>query len=200
MYRSHPVPGRPISCSAYPVQVPLLIPAIVLFVVLVFIALIPFSLVQRFRAGTARRVARGWVATTNAAVTGMSAALVLTSAALMNVWVPDAFRFALTGLAAGLALGAIGLRVSRWESAPEALHYTPNRWLVLGITALVTSRLIYGVWRGWESWRDRLDDTSWLAASGAAGSVAAGAVVLGYYLAYWIGVRRRVQRHRRNLL
>jgi len=35
---------------------------------------------------------------------------------------------------------------------------------------------------------------AWTAASGAAGSLAAGAVALGYYLVYWIGVRRRVER------
>lgn len=36
---------------------------------------------------------------------------------------------------------------------------------------------------------------SWFVAAGVAGSMAAGAVVLGYYLVYWIGVRRRYRRH-----
>jgi hypothetical protein len=34
--------------------------------------------------------------------------------------------------------------------------------------------------------------------SGVAGSMAAGAVVLGYYLVYWFGVRRRFKRIRRS--
>ena len=51
------------------------------------------------------------------------------------------------------------------------------------------------MWRSWHAWHARVDDTSWLAASGAAGSLAAGAVVLGYYVAYWIGLRWRIGRH-----
>jgi hypothetical protein len=35
---------------------------------------------------------------------------------------------------------------------------------------------------------------AWVAASGAAASMSAGAVVLGYYLVYWAGVRRRLRR------
>jgi hypothetical protein len=41
------------------------------------------------------------------------------------------------------------------------------------------------------------DTTSWLAASGAQGSLGAGAVVLGYYIVYWTGVRRRLARAQR---
>ena len=89
----------------------------------------------------------------------------------------------------------VGLRLTRWEPASGGLHYTPNRWLVLAITLVVTGRLFYGFWRGWHTWRAGPADGSWLAAAGVAGSMAAGAVVLGYYLAYWIGVRRRIRRH-----
>jgi hypothetical protein len=74
------------------------------------------------------------------------------------------------------------------------LHYTPNRWLVLAITLVVTARVLYGFWRAWESWRAGLSEGSWFVAAGVAGSMAAGAVVLGYYLVYWIGVRRRLRR------
>ena len=37
------------------------------------------------------------------------------------------------------------------------------------------------------------------AAVGVAGSMGAGAVVLGYYLMYWAGLRLRTSRHRRLL-
>jgi hypothetical protein len=39
---------------------------------------------------------------------------------------------------------------------------------------------------------------SWLTASGAAGSLGAGALVLGYYLTFWVGVRRRLRRTTRQ--
>jgi hypothetical protein len=35
---------------------------------------------------------------------------------------------------------------------------------------------------------------TWVAASGVATSMSAGAIVLGYYLVYWVGVRRRLRR------
>jgi hypothetical protein len=160
--------------------------------------MLPLSLVLRYRAGTARRQARGWVAAINVTAVAVSAALLVTGAAIANTWVPDAFTYTLAGLALGCLLGVLGLRSSRWEVTPRSLHYTPNRWLVLAIMVVVTSRLLYGFWRAWHAWRAALDGTSWLASSGAAGSLAAGAVVLGYYLAYWGGVRRRVKRHTRS--
>ncbi len=171
---------------------PLLLVA-VLFV-LAMVALIPLSLVQRYRMGTSRRRARGWLATLNSVGFAFSAAVLLSGAAFTSIWVPDAFTHTAAGLAGGCALGLLGLLLTRWETEPGSLFYRPNRWLVLGLTLIVTARLAYGFWRGWHTWRLGVDGTSWFAASGAAGSMAAGAVVLGYYLAYWIGVRRRARR------
>jgi hypothetical protein len=165
--------------------------------VLAVIALMPLSLVLRYRAGTARRPARRWVAAINLAAVAISAALLLMAAAVASYWIPVAFRYALLGLAGGCLLGLLGLWLSRWEVTPRSLHYTPSRALVLAITLVVTARLLYGFWRSWHAWHSTPGDASWLAASGAAGSLAAGALVLGYYLTYWAGVWRRLSRHRR---
>jgi hypothetical protein len=177
--------------------VPLLIAlALALAAMLVAIALMPISLLQRYRVGTSRRQARGWIVTLNLTGILLSTGLFLVGAAVTSVWVPDAFRYAASGVAAGCALGIVGLWLTRWELSARALHYTPNRWLVLAVTLVVTARLLYGFWRSWQAWRLAAGDTSWVAASGVAGSLAAGAVVLGYYLAYWVGVRRRLNRLR----
>jgi hypothetical protein len=166
--------------------------------VLAVIALIPLSLVLRYRAGTARRPARGWVAAINLVAVGISVALLLMVAAVTSYWIPTAFRYVLMGLAGGCLLGVLGLWLSRWEVTPRSLHYTPSRALVLGVTLVVTARLLYGFWRSWHAWHSTPGDASWLVASGAAGSLAAGALVLGYYLTYWAGVWRRVSQHRRT--
>jgi membrane protein CcdC involved in cytochrome C biogenesis len=171
----------------------ILVPILVLLAVIV---LIPVSLVQRYRMGTSRRPARRWVATLNVIALAFSTGMLLTTAAVMMVWVPDAVAYTLAGLAIGVVLGVVGLWASRWEASPSTLHYTPNRWLVLAITAVVSLRLLYGFWRSWHAWRFTPEDTSWLAEAGAAGSLGAGAVVLGYYLTYWWGIRRRIKRHR----
>jgi hypothetical protein len=88
------------------------------------------------------------------------------------------------------------MALTRWENVDRRLYYTPNRWLVIAITLVVSARVGYGFWRSWDAWRSSIDTMTWVAASGLAASMSAGAVVLGYYLIYWSGVYVRVRRHR----
>ena len=172
----------------------LLLAAALLLVIVLSVALIPFSLLMRYRVGTARRPARGWIVTLNLVGLSLSSVLFLLTAALTTRWVPDAFRYALSGFGIGCVLGMLGLLLTRWETGSRALYYTPNRWLVLAVTLVVTARVGYGFWRTWHAWRAAYEHTALIAASGVAGSMAAGAVVLGYYVTYWAGVRRRIKR------
>jgi hypothetical protein len=172
--------------------------ALAIVIVLAFIALIPFSIVQRFRMGTARRQARGWVATLNLVAIAISLALFLIGALIATQWIPGALTYTLVGLAVGSMLGLVGTLLTHWEYVGGRIQYTPNRWLVLAITLVVTVRVSYGFWRGWEAWRASVESMTWVAASGVAGSMSAGAVVLGYYLIFWMGVRRRVRQYQRR--
>ena len=167
--------------------------ALGIFIVLAVIALIPFSLIQRFRRGTMRRRALGWVIGLNFFGTLISAALFLIGAAITTRWVPGTLTYTAAGLGLGCVLGAAGLALTRWEAAGGRLHYTPDRWLVLAITLVVTARVAYGFYRSYQAWQSSLDRMAWVAASGAAASMSAGAIVLGYYLIYWAGVRRRLR-------
>ncbi len=177
---------------------PLLAVVLILaFAGLALIALLPVSLVLRYRMGTTRRPARGWIVTVNVLGIALSVGLFLAAAAATSAWVPYAFTYTVAGLAGGGLLGALGLSLSRWESTPRALYYTPNRWLVLAISLVVTARVVYGFWRAWNAWRAAGEAAYWIPAAGVAGSMGAGAVVLGYYLVYWFGVRQRWTRHRR---
>jgi fructose-specific phosphotransferase system IIC component len=121
-----------------------------------------------------------------------SAGLFLWAAAIAGFWIPRALLASCAGLFVGILLGLLGLVLTRWERTPRTLHYTPNRWLVLLITLAVTSRLLYSVWRVWHSWRTTGPDGSWLASAGIAGSMAVGAMVIGYYVAYSAGISRRL--------
>jgi len=173
------------------------VPLAPILIALVFaIALVlalPLSLVMRYRAGKARRLDRRWVATLNLLAIALSAGIFLWAAAITSFWLPDAFRYSLAGLLGGGLLGLLGLALTRWEETPQALHYTPNRWLILTINLAVTMRLLYGFWRGWQAWRTDGPDSSWLASAGVAGSMAVGAIVFGYYLTYSAGVRWRLR-------
>lgn len=177
---------------------PLVIVAGVFLFLLALAVAMPLSLVQRYRVGTARRRARAWVATINLAGLAFTTPIFLLAAAITNAWVPGALRASVLGFAAGLVLGFAGLALTRWEHAPGGLHYTANRWLVLALTLLVTARILYGFVRAWHAWRITGDETSWVAAAGVAGTLAVGALVLGYYVTYWAGVRWRAARARQR--
>src|SRR5262245_42481156 len=128
---------------------PLVALAIVLLLLpLALVALMPVVLIQRYRLGRSRRLARPWLASLNVVAMTASASMFLVSAALVNLWVSSSFVFATIGMAAGALLGLVGVWISRWESTRHALHYTPNRWLVLGVTLLVTARMLYSFTRG----------------------------------------------------
>ncbi|MDP9098419.1 MAG: hypothetical protein M3N48_05420 [Verrucomicrobiota bacterium] len=164
-----------------------------LLLVFVLILSTPLLLVARYRIGTARRPARRWVASLNLFSLLTSALLFLWAAAITNFWVPNTFRYSLIGFVAGVLLGLFGLWLTRWEPTYRALYYTPNRWLVLLLTLAVGARLLYGLWRIWHAWRVTGPDASWLASAGVPGSMAVGAVVVGYYLVYFTGVRWRLR-------
>ena len=167
--------------------------AILLLLPLLVVVLIPLALVQRIRRGTMRRQARGWVMTANLVAVALSTAMFLVGALITSRWAPEVLPYSLAGLATGAVLGLFGVALTRWEIGRGVVHYTPNRWLVLAVTLVVAARIFYGVWRTWEAWRAGIGQMAAVAASGIAMSMAAGAIVLGYYLIYWIAVRRRVR-------
>ena len=177
---------------------PLLLLVILLPVVL--LALMPLILIQRYRVGSARRMARPWVVKLNLMLMTFSAICFLASAAVTAVWVPHSFTGAAAGVAAGACLGMFGLLLTRWEATPATLHYTPNRWLVLVVTFVVSARVLYGLWRSWAVVRAGVYGTPVMMAFGIPESLAAGGAVIGYYIAYGLGVRRRILQWQKRVL
>src|SRR5881394_3698332 len=176
--------------------VPIILFALLLFVLLALAGVILLSLALRYRAGTARRQARRWVASLNIWVTSFSAVFFLSFTFLLSFWIDAAFRFALIGMSCGGVLGLAGLAMTRWESRPQGLFYTPNRWLALLVTLAIAGRIVYGWWRATHSNSNAPGDEHWLiTASGTQLSLAIAAGLIAYYLVYSIGVRLRITRH-----
>jgi hypothetical protein len=179
-----------------PSAVPIIVFALLLFVLLAFAGVVLLSLALRYRAGTARRQARRWVASLNMWMTSFSALFFLLFTFLLSFRIDSAFRFALIGMGCGGILGLVGLAMTRWESQPEGLFYTPSRWLALFITLTIAVRFIYGWWRATHSGSNVTSDQHWLiTASGTQLSLAVAAGLIGYYLVYSLGVRLRLTRH-----
>src|SRR5436853_7672564 len=92
--------------------VPLILFGLLVFVLLALAGVILLSLALRYRAGTARRQARPWVASLNVWMTSFSAVFFLSFTLLLSFWVASAFVFALTGMCFGGIRGLRGLALS----------------------------------------------------------------------------------------
>jgi hypothetical protein len=176
--------------------VPIILFGLLVFVLLALAGVVLLSLALRYRASTARRQARRWVASLNVWATSFSAVFFLSFSLLLSFWIGSAFRFALIGMALGGILALLGLAVTRWESQREGLFYTPNRWLAIVVTLAIAARFAYGWWRATHAGSSAPGDHHWLiTASATQLSLAVAAGLIGYYLIYSIGVRVRLTRH-----
>jgi hypothetical protein len=177
--------------------VPIILFALLFFVLLSMGSVILLSLVLRYRAGTARRQGRRWIASLNVWLTSLSAILFLSFTLVISIWVGTAFRFALIGMGCGGILGLLGLAMTRWERRPEGLFYTPSRWLALLVTLAIATRFVYGWWRATHS-GSSVPQHWVMTASGTQLSLAVAAGLIAYYLVYSIGVRLQIARHERQ--
>ncbi len=183
--------------SVLPSAVPIILFALLFFVLLSMGGVILLSLVLRYRAGTARRQGRRWIASLNVWLTSLSAILFLSFTLVISIWVGTAFRFALIGMGCGGILGLLGLAMTRWERRPEGLFYTPSRWLALLVTLAIAARFVYGWWRATHS-GSSVPQHWVMTASGTQLSLAVAAGLIAYYLVYSIGVRLQIARHERQ--
>jgi hypothetical protein len=174
-----------------PSAVPIILFALLVFVLLAFGGVVLLSFALRYRAGTARRQGRRWVASLNVWLTSLSAVFFLCFTLVISFWIGTAFQFALIGMCCGGILGLLGLALTRWERKPEGLFYTPSRWLALLIALAIAARFIYGWWRATHS--SVASNQHWLmTASRTQLSLAVAAGLIVYYLVYSIGVRLQI--------
>ena len=168
----------------------LLIPLALLAIVFAWLLLMPLALWQRYRRGHARRRAVRWAITVNAWLLLVSALLFVLVAWISGSWIVGAVRHAALGLAMGMALGIVGLWLTRFDHDESGLHFAPNRWLVLGLTLVVAARIGYGLGHAWQLWQADAGHVAWLAQQ--ANLLAVGGLLLGHYLAYAWGLRSRL--------
>ncbi|KOR42323.1 hypothetical protein ADT25_15175 [Xanthomonas oryzae] len=161
----------------------LAIPLAVIIALVVFVVLFALALLQRFRMGTARRQARGWLLMINPVSAGISSELFLIFSLIAAAFWPGAISHAAFGWGCGLALGVLALRLTRFERTTQGLFYRPNLWLVLAVTALVVVRVIAGMVQGWRSaWQGVVWPTEGLLSH--ASLLSAAGVLLGDALVY----------------
>lgn len=174
----------------------LLLPVVLLALLALALLLWPLALWQRYRVGKSRRRALPWLVAVNAAGGAISLPLFVLGAWIGSHWIDGALANALAGLLAGVALGALGLWLTRFEAGESQLHYTPNPWIVLALTLLVAVRVLLGAWQAWHrAWHGGPAPVPWPWLAGHASVLAIAGLLLGYYATYAWGLHRRTRRH-----
>lgn len=168
----------------------LLIPLLFVGVLALWALLLPLALIQRYRYGKARRRAQPLAVRVNAWLLLVSAPLFLLGAWIGGFWVAGALAHAAAGLGAGVAVGIVGIWLTRFERTPQGLFYTSPAWLVLLLTTLVAARIALGFWQMLQRWQAAGSLPALLADH--AGLFAVGGLLLGYALAYAWGLKRRL--------
>ena len=173
----------------------LLIPALLLLALAAALALWPLGLWMRYRSGRARRRARPtWVAL-NVMGLALSASMLLGGAAVAGIWIEGAAWNAALGLLAGALLGIAGLGLARFEAGAGQLHYTANAWLIGALGLLLAARVALAGWQAWHrAFAGGPPSLPWPWLADPASLWAVGAVLLGYHLAFNLGLRRKLRR------
>jgi len=157
--------------------------------------LMAFAIYRRVRGSFGRQPIRTKRMTGRVVFFGLIACLIMSSG-LQDVRLAEG---AMGGLIVGAALGLVGLRLTRFEMAPEGDVYIPNPWIGAGLTALLLGRL---------AWRFVVlapvvgGGTPMGAHSPAPGNSPLTMLVvgltIGYYMAYYIGILVHHRRYKRE--
>jgi hypothetical protein len=92
------------------------------------------------------------------------------------------------GLAAGVLLALVGLRLTRFEATPEGRFYTPNPYIGVAISILFVGRLLYRLFM-LSTVSEKPMQAPPLMQSSL--SFLVFGLLAGYYMAYYIGVLMR---------
>lgn len=171
----------------------LLLPIGLLLLLAAWLVLLPITLWTRYRSGRARRRAQGWFIGGNAWLLALLLPIFLVTAWIATLWMDDALRDAGLGLLLGIAVGIVGVWLTRFERDAKGLIYTPNRCVVFALTTIVALRVLAGLWMAWGhvsggvpgAFGEWLDAGAWMGIAG---------LFLGYGLAYTWGLRSRLSR------
>lgn len=171
----------------------LLLPLGVLLLLAAWLVLLPISLWARYRSGRARRRAQGWVVRGNAWLLVLLLPIFLLIAWVASAWMDEALRDACLGLLLGVAVGIVGVWLTRFERDAKGWIYTPNRWVALALTSIVALRVLTGLWMAWGHVSGDVSGAlaEWIEAGAWMGI---GGLFLGYGLAYTWGLRSRLSR------
>jgi hypothetical protein len=149
---------------------------------IVFGALIAWSIYRRTRRSIGRQKLRPRRIIIRLVLFAISACFII----LIGVLNPLILLGFGTGIAGGVALGLVGLRLTQFETTEEGHFYTPDTRIGVGISLLLTGRIIYRF--------AVLKDTNAAVAAGHPPPMGSpltffiAGLTFGYYIVYYIGL------------
>ena len=95
-----------------------------------------------------------------------------------------------SGLAGGVALALFGLKLTHFETTPQGYFYTPHGGIGLALSTLLIGRLAYRLVVIWPSLRagHNADENPFASFQHSTLTSAMVALLIGYYVAYYVGV------------
>jgi hypothetical protein len=172
----------------------MLAPTVVPFIVAPLMA---FAVYRRVRGSFGRQPIRTRATTVRIGILSLLALFAMTSG-LMDVRLAEGV---VAGLAVGVGLAFVGLRLTRFESLPDGRDfYVPNPWVGGVLTALLVGRL---AWRFLVLSPVVTDGAATAAHTAPPGysplTMGVVGLTLGYYIAYYAGILVRHRRHKQLL-
>jgi hypothetical protein len=159
------------------------------YVIAAMAALILFALYRRFRRLFSRQPLQPTRIKVRIALLSLVAVLLV----VRSLHSQNLAAAGFVGLAAGAALGYVGLRLTRFDNMPGGIFYTPNGYIGAILSALLLSRIVYRFQMLYPAMQAAQADDANPFAAFQRSPLTFGlfGIVIGYYLAYCVGLLLR---------
>ena len=159
--------------------------AITLVLVSAFVA---WAIYRRIRRSIGRQPVSAGRMQTRIVILALALALVVFASRAVHS--PELAGALLAGLAAGAALGYVGLRHTKFETTPEGSFYTPHTYIGVTVSALLIARVVYRFAANFPAPLDAAQANGDPLASYQKSplTLAIFGVVVGYYVLYYAGI------------
>jgi hypothetical protein len=149
-------------------------------------ALVAWAIYRRIR----RSIGRQPISAGRMQVRIVILALVLVVIASRAVHSPELGGALLAGLAAGAALGYVGLRHTKFETTPEGSFYTPHTYIGVTVSALLIARIAYRFVANYPAAlaAAQANNDPFASYQKSPLTLAIFGVVVGYYVLYYTGI------------